>query len=240
MILESTPYHAVIKTMKDENAKYMFFVEKESMKIKKMRYHDRFTYYSIYTHPISKNTYMFWCGKIVTKTWFLKSGNHNMRSGACLMVNTSDGGRMVYCLAKKSDGGRIVDAMTVYTSHFFKRYRERCLKDDSMPTNDVISTFFVRNPELIPLDYKQVVRKWEKYKDCAALQVNDGIVMGTEKRYNVDGHEFYVVENNTIISDTLLKDDQSDAMFTEEKMNDIIADYAKELMRKAEVLGEIS
>ncbi len=40
----------------------------------------------------------------------------------------------------------VKDHITLFTPHFFKRYRERFLKDDEMDMDEVIKTYLKRNP----------------------------------------------------------------------------------------------
>ncbi len=39
----------------------------------------------------------------------------------------------------------ILPQIHAYSSHFFQRYKERCLKDETLSTNDVICRYFARN-----------------------------------------------------------------------------------------------
>lgn len=238
MILENTPYKVIIKTMHEEREKVRFFVEKESNKICKMHYRDSLVYYSTYTHPVSKNTYMFWGGKIVTPAYFQKIGNKNFRAGSCLMINHSSGERSVISLGKKNLGtGEVVDAMIIYTGHFFSRYRERAGYPSSIPTNELISTYFIRNCEYIPLDYEQVSKR--KMDGGVAAQNYDGISLGTECLIEEDGYKFYVLKNNTFLPKTLLKENQENALMTKEKIDDIIAENMIDIVKKNPILSQM-
>lgn len=239
MILEKTPYSVVIRTMHAEHEKLLYFVEKESNKILNMRYHDKDVYHSIYTHQVSKNTYMFWGGRIVTPVRFKNIGRHNYRAGFCLVVNTSNGERTIYCLGKKNLGnGKKIDALIIYTSHFFRRYRERSGYPESMSTNELISHFLVRNSEFIPRDYKVMSRK--DHKNGTAIQVNDGMCFGTEEFHNEDGYEFYVLKNNTFVPESMLKNEQTDGIMTDEKYHEIFARGTRDFVLNHPILSKYS
>ena len=237
MILENTPYPTVLKVMQEEKEKVYYFLHKLSAKVDSPNYKGNKDVISeIYTHPKSKNTYLIWGGWITTPVVFSKLGNHNFRLGECLMVNTSNGERMVYSLGDKNDGGKMVKCLMVYTSHFLRRYRERAGWGEKMSTIDLISTFMNRNMEMIPLDYSEFVKK--PVPNGVAIQMCDGVILGSEEKYNIDGYEFNVVKHNTFIPKSLMKSDQEDALMTKEKMRGIIAEWMKDIVSKHPILSQ--
>lgn len=48
-----------------------------------------------------------------------------------------------------------VRQISAYTSHFFQRYRERFLKDESLSANDVAARYFSRNTTVMPLQQNE-------------------------------------------------------------------------------------
>ena len=231
MILENTPYSQVIQTMLDEKEKVSFAMRK----LRKMKNMPE-VFVSTYTLPSSKNTYLFWGGKIKVPTFFTRPTSCNYRMGSCLMVNTNNGERMVYCLSKKADGNKTYDCLLVYTSHFFKRYRERAMVSETMPTLELISLFMNRNIEMIPLDYEEFTKK--PMKNGTAMQMCDGVLLGTETKYNEDGYEYYVVKNNTFLTESILKTDQEEELVTGKKMQKRLADCAKEFVKSHPLLSK--
>lgn len=237
MILENTPYWEVMRTIKDEMEKVSYFVNKTNRLGFSAVFNDGANvYYKTYTHPQSKNTYMYWGGRIVTPVRFTNLHGDNYRSGFCLLVNTSDGGRMVYCTGKMNDEGKKVDSLLLYTSHFFKRYRERAGLPDNMPTNELICNYFNRNTEYMPLDYKQVSRRDDA--DGTALQNYDGVTLGRVMRIEDDGYEFIMVKNNTFLPQSMLKPNQTDALMDEDKIQAIIAENMREIVKNHPVLSK--
>ena len=227
MILENTPYTKVIETMLSEQEKVLFFVRKEADKVLKTakREGTPLLAYSTYTIPKSNNTYLFWGGKIVTEKFFQNIGRNNFMCGSCLLVNASNGERMIYTLGEKNEGGVLVRTLMVYTSHFLRRYRERAKIPETVPTNELLATFMCRNTEMIPLDYSQVVKKG--IKNGAATQMVDGIILGSETRYSEAGGDFIVFKFKTFLSDSMLKANQHDALMTKRKYYGIVKEYVK-------------
>lgn len=66
----------------------------------------------------------------------------------------------------------ILPQVHIYTSHFFSRYKERYLKDESLPTNDVACRYFSRNKNITPMDVSEEINKnVEEYGDFGAKGV---------------------------------------------------------------------
>lgn len=65
----------------------------------------------------------------------------------------------------------------VYTSHFFDRYKERCLKDLSLNANDVVCRYLSRNKEVMPIEMNNGInRHLDQYGASAkyGFRVRDG------------------------------------------------------------------
>lgn len=80
-----------------------------------------------------------------------------------------------------------------YTSHFFKRYNERFIKDDKLSSNDVACRFFARNKDIMPIKINEEINKnIDKYGEYAKLgfRVRDGFCFthnGIEGKFDADG-----------------------------------------------------
>ncbi len=63
----------------------------------------------------------------------------------------------------------------IFISHFFERYRERFLKDESTGIKDTVFSYFKANQggAFTPVPS-------EKYKDSYYCAVNDGVALGTK------------------------------------------------------------
>lgn len=144
---------------------------------------------------------------------------------------------MLYTLAMVNDYGKKARALIGFTAHFLERYRERFNHPATMPTEELISIFLNRNCEAIPLDYKKVIAKWEKHPDGAALQGVDGIFLGTQKKLLCGSMEFYSVMYNTYLSEDILKESQKEAMMTDEKIQEITAEFIREKVSEHPVLS---
>lgn len=237
MILESTPFDIVLQTLHSEREKTLFFQRKMVARLKpEMLRYDCFS--AVYTHPESKNKYLFWCGPITTKTRFQRIGNSNFRSGMCLLVETAKGERMVYSYAHKNIPGEgVVDTIMVFTAHFFQRYRERFGIGPEVSAEELICIFLNRNSEAMPLDY-DIIAKYHPRPDGAAMQGHDGLILGEEKEYRPDGRHFFVVRYNTFISTAMLKDDQAAEWMTEEKYHAKLREYAKDILREHPIFSQ--
>ena len=97
----------------------------------------------------------------------------------------------------------------IFTDHFFTRYRERILRDDSLSALDVVTLFHRRNSDIvISRDTKAYSRSYAKYETgelpAIAARCPDGNCFGefADRR---------TIVIRTIISDEMLRDGQDDA-----------------------------
>lgn len=95
-------------------------------------------------------------------------------------------------------------ALTVYTSHFIKRYEERYLKSGK---TDLIELFdiYLNKLTTVALQIQHIDWKYEteKVRGCT-FRVTGGLALGMEKKYD----EHFVIAN-TFVSDDLLRKNQS-------------------------------
>lgn len=110
----------------------------------------------------------------------------------------------IYAYQRKNDGYHVfyytndehkTMKFNVFTPHFFNRYRERQLKDITIPMKDVIETFFIKNYRFFKQDQNN-----EKYPDGIIIESPEGIGLGA--RYNSSGSICVV---KTFISIEMLK-----------------------------------
>ena len=94
-----------------------------------------------------------------------KNNRFVIKWGACGYNHTKDGPLM------------LLRQIQVYTSHFFDRYKERCLKDLSLNANDVVCRYLSRNKEVMPIEMNnEINRHLDQYGAGAkyGFRVRDG------------------------------------------------------------------
>ena len=123
-----------------------------------------------------------------------------------------------------------VRQISAYTSHFFQRYRERFLKDESLSANDVAARYFSRNTTVMPLQQNEGInRNHEKYGEYGknAFRIRDGICftyMKAEGMISEDGdrHKDKVdtvyVCYTTFMNESGMTESQRNAIFQEHCM----------------------
>lgn len=113
----------------------------------------------------------------------------------------------IYAYQRKSDGyhaffyasGEMKQTeFLIYTPHFFNRYRERQLKDMTVPMKDVMDTFFCNNSRTFKQDQNN-----ERYPDGIIIESPEGIGLGL--KYNTSD-SIHVIK--TFISIEMLKGTQ--------------------------------
>lgn len=78
----------------------------------------------------------------------------------------------------------IASNITIYSPHFFSRYRTRFLKDEKISTLDVIKRYFKINPTAYPSDVED--------SNSLALTCNEGVLFGKISDRNVVVVKTYV------------------------------------------------
>lgn len=84
----------------------------------------------------------------------------------------------------KSKEGKLEARRTLnfYTSHFLQRYNDRCIKNNTLSSNDVMCRFLSRNEVVAPIQIDEEVNKnWKEYGEFNGIgfRVNDGICFGS-------------------------------------------------------------
>jgi hypothetical protein len=123
-----------------------------------------------------------------------------------------------------------------YTSHFLHRYNERCLKDDSLSTNDIACRYLSRNDIAMPIEINESINKnIEDYGEGAkqGFRVRDGICFtrtGCEGDRDKNRVDAMVIVYTTFMSEYKMTDSQRLAIDKEhwEKWTQSFMDFIKE------------
>ena len=155
-----------------------------------------------WTHPVSKNKYLFWY--VTTPSLFLRDKMH-VSGGYLLVVNDFADRDFFFCTGR--DKGRF---LLHVTAHFVKRYRERFLCDNNAYTEDVLVKYFHRNGGFdVELDPNEVNYHGERDSLTYSSLVPDGVVyfqMGKDTSTADSG--VIVMRYKTFVSKDLLNERQ--------------------------------
>lgn len=135
----------------------------------------------------------------------------------------------------------LVPYIGYFSSHLFRRYRERIWKDSKMPYQELLCRYFFRNEDTIPIELnKDIQRKYKEYGELAAyaFQVRDGICFirqwneGDELSIGVDSSDYIAVAlYYTIVNNGMMTETQNKAIIKEEI--NYISKYYRNLIRDA-------
>lgn len=148
------------------------------------------------------------------------------------------------CWSYRKTSGLVATAtryVGYFSSHFFRRYRERMWKDNEMTFNELISRYFSRNIITIPLELnKDIQRNYQEYGELAkyAFQVPDGTCFirhwneGDEATIGQKDCDFVsVVLYYTFVNGALMSEGQKQAIIKEGTR--YLRDYFKSLFGDA-------
>ena len=216
MILDNTPYGLVMKVLSDEADKVLFFRNKELRKAAKD--FSRCTvdglsiHWTYYTVPSSRNKYL---------VWFIYENNGSLdnsavRSGQLLVVTSSNGDRTFYKRRKnspqKDNGiGEQHFSLCVYTSHFFRRYRERMGFSHKETTENIIIRFFYQNNWYgYELPMEKMNLHASEYQNGISYELSQGVAFLTRTTEELTGvvPAFECLKYNTFVPYDTLKDGQ--------------------------------
>lgn len=225
MILADSPPEVVFKTLEDEKPKILYALEKYERRAYKDFLQTKrfpFVWCDTYTVPSSHNTYLIWYYADNKKTAAVRTYN-----GTALMLDDSKGNKLFYLRRTFSevddDARRIPETKYVlhmYTGHFFSRYRDRFDVKSVYKGNEIPALFFGRNVLCEAKLYEDmVVKRADKYKDCAVYQVRDGITFGSETTFNVGSREVLSIVFKTFVSFDMLKEQQKDHVMNSDLLN---------------------
>lgn len=175
--------------------KDLFFKEFRRMVLKANNF--PFTKTREYTTPIKKNLF------IITFSALSRGYENKPEYSVYVIYNTAQGKYLASLIFQD-------DIVTIYAPHFFKRYRERILKDNSI-SNDEIIRNYIKNDRGFTAGFitKQAEACFKSFEE----QHQDEPVNFTAA--SLDGYCFGFKEGNnimvkTIISPEMVKDDQRD------------------------------
>lgn len=251
MLLYDSTYEDMYRVLTQEREKVDFTLEKLSVKaMKEFRDRTVFPAYFInyYTVPASRNKYIV--------CHYMLSNDKYMDGLGVMILNEDDGAQqvidvtsckrfvptkgMVSIIDKSMPYEERIVMMNIYTAHFLNRYRTRLIetglispsKKGTLTTAEIACMYLSRNRKnIISIPYEQMVLMPEKYRNGIALQVNDGIVFGSQKSFTgTDGKEVYVNRLNTIVSRDMLKQSQADNVVPDKTIQHV--KVLKELLKE--------
>lgn len=118
-----------------------------------------------------------------------------------------------------------VREIRAFTSHFFQRYKERLLKDETLSSNDVICRFFSRNRDFMPIGINEKINNnIGNYDDKAnrGFRVRDGFcftMSGVENSDNENRIDAIVTVFTTFVAESSMSEIQRDAIEKEHWKN---------------------
>lgn len=125
-----------------------------------------------YTIPSTNNTHYFFYylnGDIITTTTFFVLFHNNHRF-------VIQGMKMGYKHTPESEP-ILLPIISIYTSHFFKRYNERFLHNNQLTANEIAGIYFTRNEMPLPVNLNEDInRNFKKHgeQNFQGVRVKDG------------------------------------------------------------------
>lgn len=138
------------------NIKKNYLLPKAIREFKKETVFPAWRWYE-YKIPATMNTYIIF--------FYVESRNFIDKPECdCFCVHFEDKKRFVIkvdAIGYKQEGNplSLIRLIRVYTSHFFDRYNERLLKDNSIGSTDVACRYFSRNKKEIPIEINEEINK---------------------------------------------------------------------------------
>jgi len=118
-----------------------------------------------------------------------------------------------------------VREIRAFSSHFFQRYGERFIKNNSLSSNDVACVFFARNPDFIPIEINEEINNnIGNYNDKAnrGFRVRDGFcftMSGVENSDDENRIDAIVTVFTTFVAESSMSEIQRDAIEKEHWKN---------------------
>lgn len=208
MILPGTPYDTIYRTLVQENEKVEFALRKFFQnKIKKTILKGREAkecYYETYTVPKSRNNYLLCVSRAKGRPGFVPLG---------YLVVQDFSNRVFFLLIDAPNVKMVVQ----YDSHFLRRYRERVLKNEQVPTEHVLCDFQAAGMDFSSIDSDRVLLNKEKYGEFNCMAAMDGHLIAIDF-YKLSAEDtklskdLGIMRLKTIISNEMLKPNQSEAV----------------------------
>lgn len=233
MILFDENYEKIYRQMLNEKEKVSYYLHKNEDRIfKKYKQKPELPvwYHETIVMPGSNNKYLlyYYCLK------YAEVHDKVCYCGSVLLTNNNDGKLLAMALRRmktsitKDNKRYIIDTIQVFDGHFFSRYRERMKFHDSMSTHDIIASFFGRcGGYFTKLNYDEMTIENHKGKGNSCWGIDDGITFANEQFVNVGSFTLMVVNHNTFLPRSMLKEDQVTNSYTQEEMRSQCLEHFK-------------
>lgn len=182
--------------------KDLFYKEFRRMVLKASNF--PFTKTREYTTPIKKNLF------IITFSAPSRGYEKKPEYSAYVVYNTAEGKYLASLIIQQ-------DIVTIYAPHFFRRYRERILKNDSITNDEIIRNYIKKDrgftgvfvTKQVEACFKSFEEQHQEEPVNFAGATSDGYCFGFKEGNNI------IVK--TIISPEMVKDDQRELFSTMKK-----------------------
>lgn len=226
MVTHSMTPTEIFNSILSDRQNFKYWGEKSKSKaLKTFSKEFRFPKFQIfdYEHQISKNKYLLFFG--------LQNQNSSLEEKVFLVHCYENEKYFIdFGFSPKYDDTKnahiAYPVLSIYTSHFFKRYKERILKDESITIKEVIGKYFTRltNINLLNINDNIINDYKGKYGEFSfAALTNDGLCLGERGVYRskslcAKGFAEEVAVNifKTFVSKDLLTKEQENALIREE------------------------
>ena len=226
MVTHSMTPTEIFNSILSDRQNFKYWIDKSKPKaLKAFSKEYRFPKFQIfdYEHQLSKNKYLLFFGlqnqnssleEKVLLVHCYENDKYYIDSGYCPQYDDSRNCHIAY------------PVLSIYTSHFFKRYKERILKDDNLTIKEVIGKYITRltNINLLNINDNIINDYKKKYGEFSfAALTNDGLCLGERGVYRSKSpcpkglaEEVAVNIFKTFVSKDLLTKEQEDALIREE------------------------
>ncbi len=226
MVTNSMTHIEVFNNILSDRKNFVYWIEKNKPKVlKAFSKQFKFPKYQIidYEHQNSKNKYLLFFG--------LQNRESSLETKVFLVYCYENEKYFIdFGFSPKYDDTRkehiAYPILSIYTSHFFKRYKERFLNDETLTIKDVIGNYFSRltNINLLNINDNIINDYKGKYGEFTfAALTNNGLCLGERRVYKTElpcekdkANEVAVNIFRTFVSKDLLTKKQKDALFREE------------------------
>lgn len=213
MVLPDSFYDDVFYAMADDEEKVGYYWKKlyKQKTDKFPKYFKNHGKYSLdetivdwihFTHPVSRNKYLLWYTSTPRRILWDRL---DVSGGAVLIVEEYDD-RNFYISTGKARPRFVYHI----TSHFLKRYRERCLMDDVLPTEEVLIRYIDRNMHnTVSIENNEITVIPVDDPNTHSVLAHDGVVfIQSGKLIPTDDLPIFVFRCKTIVSQSIFNEKQ--------------------------------
>lgn len=224
MVTHSMTHIEVFNNILSDQKNFVYWIEKNAPKaLKAFSKQFKFPKFQIidYEHQVSKNKYLLFFG--------LQNQESSLEAKVFLVYCYENEKYFIdFGFSPKYDdiSKSQIAILSIYTSHFFKRYKERFLNDETLTIKDVIGNYFSRltNINLLNINEDIINDYKEKYGEFSfAALTNNGLCLGEHRVYKSElpcekgkANEVAVNIFRTFVSKDLLTKKQENALIREE------------------------